>query len=61
DAIAAGAAWRVADAEQAVDRAMALVADAPRREAASQAARAWFDTHAGATRRTLDALAPWLD
>lgn len=61
DAIAAGAAWRVADAGQAVDSAMALLADAPRRQAASQAARAWFDTHAGATRRTLDALAPWLD
>ncbi|MFY0477668.1 3-deoxy-D-manno-octulosonic acid transferase [Achromobacter marplatensis] len=61
DAIAEGAAWRAADAGQAVDRAMALLADAPRREAASQAARAWFDTHAGATRRTLDALAPWLD
>lgn len=61
DAIAAGAAWRVDDAGQAVDSAMALLADAPRRQGASHAARAWFDTHAGATRRTLDALSPWLD
>ena len=60
DAIAAGAALRVPDTGQAVDSAMALLADAPRRQAASQAARAWFDSHAGATQRTLDALAPWL-
>jgi 3-deoxy-D-manno-octulosonic-acid transferase len=61
DAITAGAVLRVADTGQAVDSAMALLADAPRRQAASQAARAWFDSHAGATRRTLAALAPWLD
>ncbi|MDH2052933.1 3-deoxy-D-manno-octulosonic acid transferase [Achromobacter marplatensis] len=61
DAIAAGAVLRAADTGQAVDSAMALLADAPRRQAASQAARAWFDSHAGATRRTLAALAPWLD
>lgn len=61
DAIAAGAAWRVADTGQAIDSAIALLADAPRRQAASQAALAWFETHSGATRRTLDALGPWLD
>ncbi|MGH8819309.1 MAG: 3-deoxy-D-manno-octulosonic acid transferase [Achromobacter pestifer] len=60
DAIAAGAVLRAADTGQAVDSAMALLADTPRRQAASQAARTWFDSHAGATRRTLDALAPWL-
>lgn len=61
DAIAAGAVLRVVDTGQAVDSAMALLADATRRQAASRAARAWFDSHAGATQRTLDALAPWLD
>lgn len=61
DAIAVGAVLRAADTGQAVDSAMALLADAPRRQAASQAARAWFDSHAGATRRTVAALAPWLD
>lgn len=61
DAIEAGAALRAPDASQAADMAMALLADDGRRQAASGAARAWFDMHAGATLRTLNALEPWLD
>lgn len=60
DAIEARAAQRAPDAGQAVDMAMAMLADGARRQGASVAARRWFDTHAGATGRTLDALAPWL-
>ncbi|QVQ25599.1 3-deoxy-D-manno-octulosonic acid transferase [Achromobacter deleyi] len=61
DAIDAGAALRAPDAAQAVDIAMALLADDARRQHASRAARTWFDMHAGATRRTLGALESWLD
>jgi len=60
DAVAAGAALRAADAGQAVDAAMALLADEPRRQRAAEAALAWFRMHSGATGRTLDALEPWL-
>ncbi|WP_312539846.1 3-deoxy-D-manno-octulosonic acid transferase [Achromobacter mucicolens] len=61
DAIEAGAARRAADPAQAVDAAMALLSDTAGRRQASKAARAWFDQHAGATARTMAALAPWLD
>ncbi|SSW73868.1 3-deoxy-D-manno-octulosonic acid transferase [Achromobacter veterisilvae] len=61
DAIQAGAVQRAPDAGQAVDAAMALLADEARRRRGGEAARAWFGAHAGATRRTLEALAPWLD
>ncbi|OAE59845.1 3-deoxy-D-manno-octulosonic acid transferase [Achromobacter xylosoxidans] len=61
DAIEAGAAQRAADPAQAVDAAMALLNDTAGRQVASKAARAWFDQHAGATGRTMAALAPWLD
>jgi len=60
DAVEAGAAVRTADAGQAVDAALALVDDTARRQAASKAARMWFEQHAGATGRTMAALAPWL-
>lgn len=60
DAIAAGAAARKADPAQAIDAALAMLKDEARRQEASHAARAWFELHAGATRRTMDALAPWL-
>lgn len=60
DAVAAGAALRAADAGQAVDAAMALLADEPRRQRAAETALAWFRMHSGATGRTLDALEPWL-
>ncbi|MCY1381824.1 3-deoxy-D-manno-octulosonic acid transferase [compost metagenome] len=61
DAIQAGAVQRADDAGQAVDAAMALAGDDARSRRGGEAARAWFGAHAGATRRTLDALAPWLD
>lgn len=60
DAIEAGAAQRQPDPEQAVTAALALVADPAARQAAGEAARAWFASHAGATARTMDALAPGL-
>jgi 3-deoxy-D-manno-octulosonic-acid transferase len=60
DAVQAGAAQRAPDPGQAVDAAVALLADEARRRQGGEAARAWFGSHAGATRRTLDALAPWL-
>lgn len=60
DAIAAGAATRKADPAQAIDAALAMLKDEAQRQEASRAARAWFELHAGATRRTMDALAPWL-
>ena len=60
DAIEAGAAQRQPDPEQAVQAALALVANPAVRQAAGDAARAWFASHAGATARTMDALAPWL-
>ncbi|WP_313623717.1 3-deoxy-D-manno-octulosonic acid transferase [Achromobacter sp.] len=61
DAIEAGAVQRAADAAQAVDAAMALLDDDERRRRASQAARKWFDLHAGATARTVAELAPLLN
>lgn len=61
DALAAGAALRAPDAAAAVDAARELLADAPRREAMRESARAWTAAHAGATARTLRALAPWVD
>jgi len=60
DALAAGAALRVPDARAAVDAALALLADAPRRAAMREAARTWTAAHAGATARTIEALAPLL-
>ncbi|OAE55186.1 3-deoxy-D-manno-octulosonic acid transferase [Achromobacter insolitus] len=61
DAIAAGAALRAPDTGQAVETAMALLGDEARRRRAAQAALAWFRMHSGATGRTLEALAPWLE
>ncbi|MEB6662913.1 3-deoxy-D-manno-octulosonic acid transferase [Achromobacter ruhlandii] len=60
DAIEAGAAQCQPDPERAVAAALALLADPVARQAAGDAARAWFASHAGATARTMDALAPWL-
>lgn len=60
DAIETGAAQRQPDPDQAVAAALALLEDPAARQAASQAARAWFASHSGATARTMDALAPWL-
>src|SRR5690606_27192632 len=60
DAIAAGAALRAADPPAALDAAQSLLDDDERRQAMGRAAQAWSATHAGATRRTLQALQAWL-
>ncbi|SAI51749.1 3-deoxy-D-manno-octulosonic-acid transferase [Bordetella ansorpii] len=59
DALAAGAALRARDAGEAVDMALALLADTPRRQAMRGAAQAWTRAHAGATQRTMQALEGW--
>ncbi|SAI67147.1 3-deoxy-D-manno-octulosonic-acid transferase [Bordetella ansorpii] len=59
DALAAGAALRAQDADEAVDMALALLADTPRRQAMQAAAQAWTQAHAGATQRTMQALQDW--
>lgn len=61
DALAAGAALRAHDAAAAVDTALELLRDAPRRETMRTAAQAFTQAHVGATRRTMQALQPWLD
>jgi 3-deoxy-D-manno-octulosonic-acid transferase len=60
DAVEAGAAIQVSDAREAMREAWALLKDEPRREQMRAAALKWTAAHAGATRRILDALAPWL-
>ena len=57
-AVAAGAAERVADADAAIGRALALLADPAAAAAMGEAGRRFATTHRGATRRTMDALAP---
>ena len=51
DALAAGAALRAADADEALRLAFALLADPARRTRMAEAARAWIAGHAGATER----------
>jgi 3-deoxy-D-manno-octulosonic-acid transferase len=60
DAVAAGAAIQVADTDEALRTAYALLQDAPRREAMRRAALDWTTAHAGATRRIVEAMRPWL-
>jgi len=60
DALAAGAAIRVQDADEALRAAHALLEDAPRREAMREAALRWTAAHTGATQRIVEALRPWL-
>ena len=55
-ALAAGAATRVDDMEQAVAMAVALVADPPKREAMAQAALAFAASNRGAAHRTAAAV-----
>ena len=55
-ALAAGAALRVADLAQGLDAAQALAADAPRRQAMADAGRLFARRHQGAARRTAQAL-----
>lgn len=60
DAIAAGAVLRAPDASGAVEIALELLADHSRRQTIGEAARAWSASHAGASARTMHALAPLL-
>jgi len=57
-AIEAGAAVRVADAQGAISAALRLLADAPAAAAMGGAGEAFAAAHRGATQRTLDALTP---
>jgi len=52
-AVAAGAAIRAADVGAGIDAALALLADAPRREATGAAGRRFAAEHRGATERTM--------
>lgn len=61
DAVAARAAIQVNTADEAMEDAMALINDHPRRERMRQAASDWAAAHAGATSRTMTAIRPWLD
>lgn len=60
EAIAAGAALRVADAPAALAAALALLADPARRAAMGTAGTGFAQAHRGATRRTLAVLRRWL-
>ena len=60
-AIAAEAAVRVADAPRAVEQALAIVLDGERRQSMSDCALAFAGRHRGATARTVQALAPYID
>lgn len=61
DAIAAGAAFRAANATEALDMALGLVAAETERQRACRAALAWSRQHAGATARTMQAVAAILE
>jgi 3-deoxy-D-manno-octulosonic-acid transferase len=60
EAIDAGAALPVGDADGAVGEALRLLADAQAAAAMAEAGQAFAARHRGATRRTLEALAPLL-
>ena len=60
-AIAADAALRVSDASRAVSEALAIVLDAEQRQSMSDRALAFGGRHRGATVRTMQVLAPYLD
>lgn len=57
EAVRCGAALRADDADAGVALALALLADAPRREAMAAAGRGFATLHQGATRRTVEILA----
>lgn len=57
DALRAGAAVRIADACEALDRVAAWLSDANSRSTAGEAARAFVAQHRGATERTLELIA----
>lgn len=60
DAIAAGAAARVADASQAIHLAMQWLDDVGKRGERVQAARRFVQVNRGATERVMRLLGPWL-
>ncbi len=60
-AIAADAALRVSDASRAVSEALTIVLDAEQRQSMSDRALAFGGRHRGATVRTMQVLAPYLD
>lgn len=60
DAVSAGAALRVRDARAAIEAALELLRDVPRRAAMQKAAATFIAAHQGATRKAVSALRPWL-
>jgi 3-deoxy-D-manno-octulosonic-acid transferase len=60
DAVAAGAAIQVESAVEALAAAYDLLRDRPRLDAMRSAALTWTAAHAGATKRIVEALRPWL-
>ncbi|HEU4852226.1 MAG TPA: lipid IV(A) 3-deoxy-D-manno-octulosonic acid transferase [Telluria sp.] len=60
EAVASGAARRVADAQDLVDAALGLLADDGQRQAMGARAAAFANQHRGATARTLGLLAPFI-
>lgn len=60
DAVAMGAANRVADAADAIAQGLAICADAVLRQQMADAAVRWVAEHRGAAQRTVRALEPWL-
>lgn len=60
DAVAAGGAIQVDNAEEALLQAYELLRDTRRREEMKAAALSWTAAHAGATSRIVNALEPWL-
>ena len=59
-ALAAGAALRVADMAQGVNSALALAADVPRRATMAESGRTFARQHQGAAARTAAALRAWV-
>ena len=59
-AIEVGAAVRADDIEDAVEEAIEILANPPRRAAMGQAGRDFAQSHRGATERTMDMLTPLL-
>lgn len=60
DALAAGAALRAEDAEDALRRALTLLGDATARQRMAGAAQVFMEAHRGATARAMAALEPYL-
>jgi 3-deoxy-D-manno-octulosonic-acid transferase len=60
DAVAQGAALRVADASQVFKATFDLLVDGPQREAMGTAAQRFAESEGGATRRTVTLLRQWI-